>query len=137
MKTYLVRNTQSTYGYQLKVVDDEGNTTFLDPIGRDPNTKNGLKLPDNPSNRKWISPKPDVEEQEIPYKESKHFGQRTTVKTATPTTSKGWTEHLTDEEKAIIEEIKTKALKRKEIADIKAKIEALKAQLPEEDQDND
>ena len=128
MKTYITRNPESKFGYQV-LFDDK----ILDVLDIVDDGKT-LKLPENPSNRKYFSIK-KVEESngtiELTYKESKTFGPRTNTSTTPKVSTKGWMEYLTDEEKTILDEIKTKAERRAEKAKLLAQIEADKARIEE------
>jgi hypothetical protein len=103
-------------------MDDNGNVVQLTP-----NEDNYLKLPENSCKRQWVSGS-KVEKapgQCVDYgtdvKEARVLGPKTS---STPKTStKGWMEYLTDEEKTIIEEIKAKAEKRAKKAQLIAQIE--------------
>lgn len=125
MRTLLIKKAGTKLGYALKVVNDDGTETVTEITATDPKNPKVLKLPDNPANRKWITPKGD-EVQELEYKESKSFGPRTNSGT-TPTTSTkvDWTEYLDDEDKKTVEALKEKALNRKKVADLKAAIDSL------------
>lgn len=128
MKTYITRNTEAKFGYQI-VFDDKAHE-ILDIVD-DGKT---LKLPENPSNRKYFSIA-KVEAAggtiELTYKESKTFGPRTNESSTPKTSTKGWTEYLTDEEKAIFDELKAKAEKRAKKAQLKAQIEQWQKEMAE------
>lgn len=127
MKTIITTNPASQFGYQITF---DGQTHDVLGIVDDGKT---LKLPENPSNRKYYAIKKVIEAGgtvELTYKETKTFGPRdpnTTPKAPT----KGWTEFLTDEEKALYEELKAKAEYRAKVAQLKAQIEADQARLAE------
>lgn len=132
MKTYLVKNTQSPTGYELKVVNDDGSTEVLPITQRAKDNPKVLKLPKNPANRWWITPKPDLDEELLEYKESKHFGPRTErMTTTTETTVKQWYEYLNDEDKAEALKLIDKAAKNKKVEDLKAQKAVLEALLEE------
>lgn len=124
MKTYLVKNSAAPFGYSLEVIDDNGNVSTLEITGNDPKNPKVLHLPENPSNRQWITPKGE-ERQELQFKATRTLTPRTSeAQPKMSKSSKGWEEFLTDEEKEIIEKLKSKALKRKEVADLRKAIEA-------------
>lgn len=135
MKTYLVSNPNAELGYELKIVDDNGDVTFQPIKGF---AKDGsIHLdPSNPSGREWVTKakfdKGAVDGQfELVPREKRAQG---TTKTEKPTTtSRGWTEYLTEDELKVIEDLKQKAMARKQAESIKAKIAALTALLPEEE----
>jgi len=121
MKTYITRNAEAKFGYQILFNDQAFDVLDILDDGKT------LKLPENPSNRKYFSIA-KVEAAggtiELSYKESKSFGPRTSTTSTTPKApTKGWMEYLTDEEKAIVEEIKAKAEKRAKKAQLMAQIE--------------
>ena len=98
MKVYINNSIHSTTGYELVIKDDQGlviETKDIDTIVDDGKT---LKLPENPSNRKYFNlakveaANGDIE---LTYKE--------TIKLGT-VTRKGWMEFLTDEERENLEE---------------------------------
>jgi hypothetical protein len=90
-------------------------------------------LPENPCNRKYFNSKKVDKANgsiELTYKESKTFGPRDP--NATPKApTKGWVEYLTDEEKALYEQLKAKAESRAKVAALKAQIAADQARLAE------
>lgn len=114
MKTYIVQTDSSKTGYALVVIDDNGNET-VKPINSHYPGEKTLILPENPSNRKYFSPdKVDKAggKIELTYKESKTFGPRTGE--AAPRQS--IEDFMTDDEKAVYNEILEKARQRREEA---------------------
>ena len=110
MKTYIIKNTEAKTGYSIVTKEDDGrivDTMLIDEY--DPNNPKSLKLPENPSNRKYFSIEKIGDGIELTYKESKTFGPRGSGKKIE--------DYLTAEEKKIIEEIYSKAKKRKEEED--------------------
>lgn len=111
-------------------MDDNGNVVELVP-----NEDNYLKLPENSCKRQWVSGS-KVEKapgQCVDYgtevKEARVLGPKTS---STPKVStKGWMEYLTDEEKALYEELKVKAERRMKIAQLKAQKAEWERQLAE------
>lgn len=136
MRTLLIKKEGTKLGYALKVVNNDGTETITEITATDPKNPKVLKLPDNPANRKWITPRGD-DVQELEYKESKSFGPRTTTgatttgATITTSTRFDWTEYLDDEDKKTIKALKEKALNRKKVADLKAAIDELTKQYNE------
>lgn len=126
MKTIITTNPASQFGYQITF---DGQTHDVLGIVDDGKT---LKLPENPSNRKYYAIKKVIEAGgtvELTYKETKVFGPKS--ESTTKTATKGWYEYLTDEEKEIYNELKAKAERRAQMDKIKAQIAALEAQLAE------
>lgn len=135
MKTLVSLSTTSATGYELRIIRDDGSIDVL-PIDKkvpDKETHGSFDwyiLPENPANRKMISGKVIKDGMELAYRESKTFGPRdpnTTPKAPT----KGWVEYLTDEEKALYEQLKAKAESRAKVAALKAQIAADQARLAE------
>lgn len=135
MKYFITHNSQTPTGYQMTVVNDDGQETFV-PIEKTVLEKktgiNWLVLPENPMNRKLINPaKVDkLGKVELTYKESIVLRPRDNSQPR-----KKLEDYLTDEEKAIIEDLMSKAKARKEadkpkpLTEVeKAKIAAQKAQ---------
>lgn len=134
MKTYLVSNPNAELGYELKIVDDDGQITFQPIKGF---AKDGsIHLdPSNPSGREWVTKaKMDKSGGELELLPREKRAQGTTKTEKTTTTSRGWMEYLTEDEMKTIESLKQKALARKQADSIKAKIAALQALLSEEDE---
>ena len=127
MKTFITSNADAKFGYQINF---DGKILDVLDIVDDGKT---LKLPENPSNRKYFSIA-KVEAAggtiELTYKETKTLGPKTEGNTTKSTTLK-WTDYLTEEEKALYEELKAKAENRAMIAKLKAQMEADKARLAE------
>lgn len=116
MKTYIIKSTQSITGYALVEKDENGAIIQRVELNKThTHSKTGIvtiDLPKNASNRLCINPSKlekvmaDCEEYEMPYKdesEKRTFGNGKKVE-----------DYLTEEEKAIIEEIMAKAKARKE-----------------------
>lgn len=118
--------------YRLVIIDDN-NQVVNDSVieGRDPKDPSILKLPENPSNRKWLSMKKvDMslnQELVLDYKESRTLNTHRT--SGVVKTSKSDIEYLTDEEKAVYLDLIKKIQDRKERSKIEAQIAQLKAQL--------
>ena len=111
MKSIIRRNENSKMGYEI-IIKNENNeiieTKEIEIICDDGKT---LKLPENPSNRKYFSIK-KVEESggeiELSYKESIKMSPRTL------SNNKKIEDYLTEEEKEKIQEIMNNAKKRME-----------------------
>lgn len=132
MKTQLVKNTNTPLGYELHVINDDGEVQVLSITEYDKNNPKVLKLPENPSNRKWITPKGD-DVQELEYKATKVLGPKSssTTKSTASAPTKQWYEYLSNEDKAEALKLIDKAAKLKKVADIKAQKAALEALLEE------
>ena len=99
MKTYV----QITDG-KFYLVDGDKTVEITE---RDPKNDAILKLPENSSNRKWLSEekiKKAGGKFELTYKASKHFD-----KTSKTTTKADWLEFLAEEERETYEELKASA----------------------------
>lgn len=109
MKTYITTSTTSTTGYEIVTKDEDNAIVEVKHIESIVDDGKTLKLPENPSNRKYFSiekVKANNDTIELTYKESVKLGERTS--------SKKLEDYLTDEEKKIIEDIMNKARERKE-----------------------
>lgn len=118
MKVLVRKNNESATGYAIVTTHDDG-TESVQPINHtDPANAMILKLPENPSNRKWFSIK-KVEaaggEIELTYKESKTLGPRTE---SAP--RKGLEEYLEGEDREMYLALVEKAKKAREEANKKA-----------------
>ena len=126
MKTIITKSETSKTGYAINF---DGQS--IDINETDPNNPGSLKLPENPSNRKWYSiAKIEKGLTELTYKETRTIN-RTNTEGKPTTTTKNWTEYLTDEERTIIDEIKQKCATRAKRDKILRQIEALKSILGE------
>ena len=125
MKTIITKSETSKTGYAINF---DGQS--IDINETDPKNPSILKLPENPSNRKWYSiAKIEKGLTELTYKETRTIDRTNTPDR--PTATKNWTEYLTDEERTIIDEIKQKCATRAKRDKILKQIEALKAILGE------
>ena len=125
MKTIITKSETSKTGYAINF---DGQS--IDINETDPKNPSILKLPENPSNRKWYSiTKIEKGLTELTYKETRTIDRTNTSEK--PTATKNWTEYLTDEERTIIDEIKQKCSTRAKRDKILKQIEALKAILGE------
>lgn len=123
MKTFITRNADAKFGYQINF---DGKILDVLDIVDDGKT---LKLPDNPSNRKYFSiAKVEAAggEIELTYKETKTFGPRTTTSTTPKTTTRGIEEYLEGEDKELYLQLVKKAMDNKAKMVLRAQIEALK-----------
>ena len=132
MKTYITTNPSTPTGYEVQVVHEDGHIDAT-PIVELVDDGRTLKLPVNPSNRKYYNLEKVKKAEgpvELTYKETRTLGN-----TSTPTTPKaptrGWMEYLTDEEKALYEELRVKAERRMKIAQLKAQKAEWERQLAE------
>lgn len=126
-KTIIRKSTTSTTGYEI-VIDNQ-----IIPLNDRPkNEPFTLILPENPSNRKYFnSKKVDAAggEIELSYKETRHLGEKTSTSTPkTPKTDK-IREYLTDDERAVYDDLIKKAQRRIERAALIAEIENLQKAL--------
>lgn len=84
MKTIIIKSAAADTGYQLKIVEDNGDFRTFNLDKMDKNYPNLIVLPTNPANRKWISKdKLDAIKNfpdkglELEYKESRKLGSYT------------------------------------------------------------
>ena len=132
MKVYLTSNPSTELGYELKIVADDGTETFQPIKGF---AKDGsIHLdPSNPSGREWVT-RAKIEKAggilELIPREKRAQKSESSPKTS----SKGWSQYLTEDELKVIQELKEKALKRMKADKIRSQIEALQAMLDEEDE---
>ena len=125
MKTYITKSETSKTGYAINF-----DNQSIDINQTDPKNPSILKLPENPSNRKWYSiTKIEKGQTELTYKETRTIDRTNTSEK--PTATRNWTEYLTDEERQIIDEIKEKCSIRAKRDKIRRQIEELKAILGE------
>ena len=126
-KVIIKKSEKSTTGYQMVVIDAEGNEKVTLLNDRPKNEPHTLILPENPSNRKYFSDikvdkSPDGEV-ELTYKATIQIGNRIA------SDKKPWLEYLTDEERKLYDELKATAEARKAEAEKpKPKTELEKAQ---------
>lgn len=114
--TIITRSTNSTTGYALELYEDGVLTTTL-TIDEIVDGGKTLKLPTNPSNRKYFSIRKVEEaggEIELSYKE--------TIKLGANTNRKALKDYLTPEEQATIDELMNRARERQEAARAAAKM---------------
>ena len=132
MKTYITTNPSTPTGYEVQVVHEDGHIDAT-PIVELVDDGRTLKLPANPSNRKYYNLKKVMSSEgpvELTYKETRTLGN-TSTPTTTKAPTKGWVEYLTDEEKVIYDELKAKAEYRAQVAALKAQIAADQKRLAE------
>lgn len=126
-KVIIRKSEKSATGYEMVVIDAEGNEKVTLLNDRPKNEPHTLILPENPSNRKYFSDikvdkSPDGEV-ELTYKATIQIGNRTS------SDKKPWLEYLTDEERKLYDELKATAEARKAEAEKpKPKTELEKAQ---------
>lgn len=112
MKTYAIRKGEGKLGYELAICDN-GKVTTIDLIRK--TTDNYLYMPDEvvkDTNRKLIS-MAMVDKALETNDEFEIIAKSVSAKTASaPKTSKSWINYLTDDEKALIEELKARATTR-------------------------
>lgn len=115
MSTFITTSANSKTGYKLVIKDGDKIVKTYEIDSTDPKNESILKLPENPSNRKWLSVKKVTEaggELELTYKASIVLGERST--------SSKLEDYMTEEEKKIIADIQAKAEARREEAKKKA-----------------
>ena len=122
MRTTIITSTNSTTGYEIRIVNDDGivETKPITEIVDDGKT---LKLPENPSNRKYFSIKKVNEangEIELTYKATVTLG------TSTNSTKK-LEDYLNESDRELYLALVEKAKKAKEEAAKKPKTEVEKA----------
>ena len=138
MKKSIIKKINQSY--YLIIKDENGVIeNQIELVDKDPNNENSLSLPENPSNRKYVSmkkvDKSPNQELELGYKESVHIERKSTER-------KSDIEYLTDEEKSIYKDLMDKIKERKQMEKEKnkvisdrdkliKKIEMLKKQLGE------
>lgn len=117
MKTVVRYNEEAKYKYEVVEISDSGAETVKPIVATDPANESILKLPDNASNRKWISVKKLEEaagfDYELTYKESRTFGPRLPGQTAP---RKPLESYLTEDERKIYDDLMAKARERREEA---------------------
>lgn len=112
MKTIIRTSTISTTGYELVIIDEQGNETVHVLNDKPKNEPYTLILPTNPSNRKYFSSKKVDEaggEIELAYKESRTLGSR-----AETSPRKQLHEYLSDDEQALFLSLLEKAKMNRE-----------------------
>ena len=115
-KVFIRKNENAKLGYELVIIDDFNNEIIKEISSTDPKNPEILKLPENPSNRKWFSINKIKENQiELSYKESKVFGPRNekSEKSEKSNNLENMIEYLNDEEKILFLELLEKAKKEK------------------------
>ena len=126
-KVIIKKSEKSVTGYEMVVIDAEGNEKVTLLNDRPKNEPHTLILPENPSNRKYFSDikvdkSPDGEV-ELTYKATIQIGNRIA------SDKKPWLEYLTEEERKLYDELKATAEARKAEAEKpKPKTELEKAQ---------
>ena len=126
-KVIIKKSEKSVTGYEMVVIDAEGNEKVTLLNDRPKNEPHTLILPENPSNRKYFSDikvdKSPNGEVELTYKATIQIGNRIA------SDKKPWLEYLTDEERKLYDELKATAEARKAEAEKpKPKTELEKAQ---------
>ena len=112
MKTYIRKDASTPTGYALRTVDDNGKENILPIVSTVKNDPKVLVLPENPSNRKYFTKtKVGDMDLELSYKASVTFGPRTGE---SKTARKSLVEYLTEEEKAIYDDLMAKARARRD-----------------------
>ena len=75
-KTFIIKNAKAKTGYAIVIKEDDKvvNTMLIEEY--DPNNAKSLKLPTNPSNRKYFAIEKIGDSIELTYKESRTMGPR-------------------------------------------------------------
>lgn len=132
MKTTIRTSNTSTTGYEMVVITSEGIETVTGIDTFDPNNPKSLKLPDNPSNRKYLS-LATIEKAggtlELTYKAPRTLTKSDAPKAQTPKIIKGLEEYLEGDEKAEYLRLVDKAQKVAQIAALKASIASTLAEI--------
>ena len=137
MKVFVRKNNVTKLGYELVIVQDDGQEVIKEITQTDPANDKIMKLPENPSNRKWLSMKKVVDnELELTYKASMTFGPR-----GENIPRKDLSEYLEGEDKELYLKLVEKAKKNREEANrrpqltekekLQRKIEAMMKKLQE------
>ena len=122
MKTIITTSITSTTGYELRIVNDDGHMETK-PITEIVDDGKTLKLPENPSNRKYFSIKKVNDangEIELTYKATITIG-------TTGSTSKKLEDYLDESDRELYIALVEKAKRAKEEAAKKPKTEVEKA----------
>lgn len=134
MKVSIKRNSEAKLGYELVIAHDDGMLEVKEITQTDPANPNILKLPENPSNRKWLSVKKIVDDElELTYKATMVFGPR-----GNTSPKKDLSEYLEGKDKELYLQLVEKAKKNREEMHKKApltekeKLERRLAKLQEE-----
>ena len=132
--TKIIKTPHTSTGYSIQVTDENGTTTT--PINEIVDEGKTLKLPSNPSNRKYFSVKKVEDangEIELTYKETIHLSpklEKSEKSDKSPAPKKDdLTDYLDDEDKKPYEDLIKKATKRKEIALAKKRLEQAQKEL--------
>lgn len=124
MKVYINSSSISNTGYELVIKDTDGSIVESKPIDTIVDDGKTLKLPENPSNRKYFNIK-KVEAAggsiELAYKESITFGPRTDE----PREKKPLEDYLEGEDRIIFLELLEKAKKNRAEANKKVPLTPL------------
>lgn len=116
----------------MVVITPEGIETVTSIDAFDPNNPKSLKLPENPSNRKYLSIAA-IEKAggtlELTYKAPRTMTKSDTPKVQTPKAIKGLEEYLEGDEKAEYLRLVDKAQKLAQIAALKASIASTLAEI--------
>lgn len=137
MKVFVRKNNVTKLGYELVIVQDDGQEVIKEITQTDPANDKIMKLPENPSNRKWLSMKKVVDnELELTYKASMTLGPR-----GENIPRKDLSEYLEGEDKELYLKLVEKAKKNREEANrrpqltekekLQRKIEAMMKKLQE------
>lgn len=116
MKTVVRYNEEAKYHYEVVEISDDGREVVKPIVAIDPANPAILKLPENASNRKWLSTK-KLEtcdgDYELIYKESRTFGPRLPGQSSP---RKPLEDYLTEDERKIYDDLMAKARERREEA---------------------
>lgn len=117
MKTVVRYNEEAKYQYEVVEFSDDGKEVVKPIVATDPANESILKLPENASNRKWISVKKLEEaagfDYELTYKETRTFGPRLLGQTSP---RKPLEDYLTEDERKTYDDLMAKARERREEA---------------------
>lgn len=130
-KTIIRKSTTARFGYEWVEITENGENVIA--LNKK-TTDDYLHLPENPFNRRLIGIKfldKQGDEWEVTYRDAKPRTTSTTPKTTTP--KNDIREFMTDDEKAIYDDLMKKVENRMKRAAIIAQIEALQKELGEEE----
>jgi hypothetical protein len=127
MKTFIAQNPNTSTGYELRIVHENGEVEckHIEKL-----TKDGKSyiLPENPSNRQYWAVSRTKDGVELTYKETKTFGPKTSDGKPTVKKVDSIEQYLTEDELKVWNELKEKATARMSIAKAKAMAEAAQAE---------
>lgn len=131
-KVLIRRNEQTATGYELVTIYEDGTENVKELTQWVKNDPDALILPENDSNRKYFTVtkmRDDETEYELTYKASRTLGPSTRSNEPRSINRFGMENYLTEDELIVYNELKQKAMKRKEIAEKRALLEQYQREL--------